>query len=93
MRLLEAKIVNVSYITNENIMASLTSAKRLTLSSTKINYSTGTIFYQLVYQLILKLIEVSNFISFFFFQSYTFRSVGFEMDPTDMCTGMFAVPS
>ncbi|XP_010426407.1 PREDICTED: FBD-associated F-box protein At3g49020-like [Camelina sativa] len=49
--LVEAKIVDVSYIDNENILLSLTSVKRLTLhlSPFKIKYPTSIIFYQLVY--------------------------------------------
>uniref|UniRef100_A0A1J3G585 Putative F-box/FBD/LRR-repeat protein n=1 Tax=Noccaea caerulescens TaxID=107243 RepID=A0A1J3G585_NOCCA len=49
--LVEAKIVNVSDIINENILGSLTSAKRLCLelSPLKITFPMGSIFYQLVY--------------------------------------------
>ncbi|CAH8267946.1 unnamed protein product [Arabidopsis lyrata] len=48
--LVEAEITEVSDITNENILESLTSAKRLSLylSPLKIKYPTGKIFYQLL---------------------------------------------
>ncbi|CAH8341878.1 unnamed protein product [Eruca vesicaria subsp. sativa] len=47
--LVEAKINNVSDIDNDNILASLTSAKRLSFHlPLEIKYPTGSIFYQLV---------------------------------------------
>ncbi|CAA0357175.1 unnamed protein product [Arabidopsis thaliana] len=50
LELVEAKISNVSGITNENIMESLTSAKRLILhlSPLEVKFPTGKIFDQLV---------------------------------------------
>ncbi|KAG2286144.1 hypothetical protein Bca52824_045748 [Brassica carinata] len=48
--LVEAKINDVSEIDNENILASLTSAKRLSFQFTvEVKYPTGGIFYQLVF--------------------------------------------
>ncbi|ESQ45639.1 hypothetical protein EUTSA_v10010364mg [Eutrema salsugineum] len=49
--LVEAKIIDVSYIKNENILVSLTAVKRLSLdlSPFEIKYPTGIIFHQLVY--------------------------------------------
>ncbi|CAA7042378.1 unnamed protein product [Microthlaspi erraticum] len=49
--LVEARIINVSNVMSENIMGSLTSAKRLCLelSPLKITFPTGIIFYRLVY--------------------------------------------
>ncbi|KAJ4870740.1 FBD-associated F-box protein [Raphanus sativus] len=47
--LVEAKIKDVSHIANENILASLTSAKRLSFHlPLEIKYPTGIIFFQLV---------------------------------------------
>lgn len=47
--LVEAKILDVSHIPNENILASLTSAKCLSLHlPSEIKYPTGSIFFQLV---------------------------------------------
>ncbi|KAJ4876971.1 F-box/FBD/LRR-repeat protein [Raphanus sativus] len=50
-QLIEANVCNVSYVTNETIMGSLISAKRLCLdlSPLQIAYPTGIVFYQLVY--------------------------------------------
>ncbi|XP_023638594.1 FBD-associated F-box protein At3g49020 [Capsella rubella] len=50
-KLEEAKVVDISYIFNQNILSILTSAKRLTLdlSSFKNEYPTGIIFHQLVH--------------------------------------------
>ncbi|CAN6969893.1 unnamed protein product, partial [Brassica rapa subsp. trilocularis] len=51
MELVEASIIDVSSISNENLLGSLTSVKRLSLriSPLKVTFPTGSIFDQLVY--------------------------------------------
>ncbi|ESQ45637.1 hypothetical protein EUTSA_v10010336mg [Eutrema salsugineum] len=49
--LVEAKIIDVTYVNNENILVSLAGVKRLSLHSLpfEVKYPTGIVFYQLVF--------------------------------------------